>query len=135
MAVAIAKLKGMPFELRAKLKRQGIYNSDQLLEATLTPVARRALAERVGVDLQVMWKLAARSDLARVPGIGGVFSALLQSAGVTTVDQLARCHPNDLYAKLWELNPRGDLAGRMPTRRAVEDWVFHALALPKILQP
>ena len=75
----------MSTELEAKLKERGIYNSDQLLEAARTPSGRQALAEHAGVESRAILELANRADLARVRGIGGVFSDLLEQAGVDTV--------------------------------------------------
>jgi len=43
------------------------------------------LAEHAGVESRAILELANRADLARVRGIGGVFSDLLEQAGVDTV--------------------------------------------------
>ena len=72
----------MSVELGNTLKLHGIGDSDQLLKAALTPAARQDLAKAMGVETTVILELANRADLARVKGIGEVFSDLLEQAGV-----------------------------------------------------
>ena len=134
MPTLIAKLKGMSFELETKLKRLGIYNSDQLLEVARTPSDRITLADQVDLEPEVIQSLAYRADLARVSGIGGVFSDLLKHAGVVTVEDLACCVPDNLYAKLLEVNANRELSGRMPTLNMIQDWVAQAKELPGLLE-
>jgi predicted flap endonuclease-1-like 5' DNA nuclease len=133
MAISISKLRGMSAELAAKLKVRGIVYGDQLLEAAATPAGRQALAEQVGVESRVILELANRADLARVSGIAGVFSDLLEHAGVDTVKELATRNPDNLHAKLVEVNVAKKLAGRTPHAGMVKDWVAQAQALPKLL--
>ena len=134
MTISIGKLKGMSARLEAKLKERGIYNSDQFLGTTQTPAERQALAEYAGVGSRAILELANRADLARVRGIGGVFSNLLEHAGVDTVKELATRRPDNLHAKLLEINAQRELAGRLPTLDMVQDWVAQAKNLPKLLE-
>ncbi|MBW6486958.1 MAG: DUF4332 domain-containing protein [Syntrophobacterales bacterium] len=134
MAISIGKLKGMYTELEAKLKEQGIYNSDQFLGTAQTPAGRKALAEHAGVESRAILELANRADLARVRGIGGVFSDLLEQAGVDTAKELATRRPDNLHTKLLETNAQKRLAGRAPTLDMVQDWVAQAKELPKLLE-
>jgi predicted flap endonuclease-1-like 5' DNA nuclease len=134
MSVLIGKLRGLSSELEEILQRRGIRNSDQLLEAAQTPAGRKELAEAAGVATGVILELANRADLARVQGIGGVFSDLLENAGVDTVKELATRRSDNLYAKLVEINSQQKLAGRAPTRNAVDSWVAQAKELPSVLE-
>ena len=134
MAVLISKLRGMPDGLQDELQERGVRTSDQLLFIVRTPAAREELAECAGVESSVVLALANRADLARVKGVGGVFSDLLEHAGVDTVRELAQRSPDRLYAKLIELNAHKKLAGRAPTWNAVQNWVTQAKALPPLLE-
>ena len=134
MAVSIYKLRGVKHEIKHKLKRQGFHNSDQFLAAARTPAERTLLAEMIGVEQSIILQLANRADLARVRGIGGVFSDLLEQAGVETVKELAARHSDNLYARLVEINQQAELAGRLPTRQVVEDWVEQAKVLPGLME-
>jgi len=134
MALSISKLRGMSYDLETRLKAQGVYNIHQLLDIACTAGGRQALAWQVKVDARVILELANRADLARVRGIGGVFSDLLEQAGVDTVKELAARRPDSLHARLLETNAQSRLAGRLPTLQAVEGWVAQAKELPKILE-
>lgn len=134
MAMPISKLRGVSYEQQLKLKDQGIYSSDQLLQAARTSAGRQELAEHVNVDAEAVLELAKRADLARVRGIGGVFADLLEYIGVETVGELATRPPVDLHAQILETNGQAKLAGRLPTLGAVEDWVSQATQLPNVLE-
>jgi predicted flap endonuclease-1-like 5' DNA nuclease len=134
MAIPVNKLKGVSDDLEARLKKRGIFNSAQLLDAARTPASRRELAESVGVEPRNILELTNRADLARIKGIGGVFSDLLEHAGVDTVKELAMRRADNLYAKLLEVNAQQKLAGRAPTQTAVEGWVAQAKSLPTVLE-
>ena len=86
------------------------------------------------MESRVILELANRADLARVRGIGGVFSDLLEQAGVDTVKELATRNPDNLHAKLVEVNADKKLAGRTPHQGMVKDWVAQAKELPKLLE-
>jgi predicted flap endonuclease-1-like 5' DNA nuclease len=99
-----------------------------------TPAARKELAKKLGMEASAVLELANRADVARINGIGGVFSDLLENAGVDTVKELAKRDPANLMAKLTEVNAKKKLAGRLPTVAQVKDWVDQAKALPKLLE-
>jgi len=134
MATLLNQLKGMTLELEDKLRAQGIYNSDHLLAAARTPADRKALAEHAGVETRAILELANRSDLARIKGIGGVFSDLLEHAGVDTVKELATRNPDNLHLRILEVNAEQRLAGRVPTLEMVRGWVGQAKELGSVLE-
>ncbi|MEA3412157.1 MAG: DUF4332 domain-containing protein [Pseudomonadota bacterium] len=133
MAIPVSKLKGMNGSIEKSLKEQGIGNSEQFLEAAKGPGERKALAASTGAAERDLLELANRADLSRVKGVAGVFSDLLEKAGVDTVKELAARRPDNLHAKIVEVNNSEKLAGRAPTASEVEDWVSQAKALPKTL--
>lgn len=134
MEISMSGLKGITSDLAAKLKAQGLGDGGKFLEAAKTPAGRKEIAAKVGVDLKVILELANRADLARIDGIGRVFSDLLEEAGVDTVKELAQRAPENLRAKLVEVNEKMKLSGRLPTEAQVKNWVEQAKKLPKMLQ-
>jgi predicted flap endonuclease-1-like 5' DNA nuclease len=134
MTIPIKELKGIPAGLEAKLKEQGIANSDQLLDAARTPKSRREVADLGGVDVAVILELANRADLARISGVAGVYADLLENAGVDTIKELARRAPENLLAKLIEINDEKKLTSRPPNLEAVADWIAQAKKLPALLE-
>lgn len=132
--MTLAELKGITEAVAAALKGQGLADSDALLEKAKTPKGRKELAQAAGVDTGVILELANRADLARVKGIGRVYSDLLEEAGVDTVKELARRSPENLHAKLIEINSTKQLTQRPPSAEQVADFVEQAKGLPAGLE-
>lgn len=134
MSLAIGKLRGMTPELEAKLKARGLKDTDALFNAALTPKGRQELAAYAGVPEQTILELANRADLARIKGIAGVYSDLLEEAGVDTVRELAKRDPENLHAKLVEINAQKGLTARPPALKTVKTWISLARRRRKFLQ-
>ncbi len=134
MALAIGKLRGMTPELEAKLKARGLETTDDLFEAALTSKGRVDLAAFAGVPEQTILELANRADLARIKGIAGVYSDLLEEAGVDTVKELKARVPENLHAKLVEINAQKKLTAQVPAPKTVKNWVSLARRRRKFLQ-
>lgn len=134
MATRMAQMRGITTDVSAKLKEMGLKDNTLFLEAAKTPKQRKELAKTLGIDEKAVLELANRADLARIKGIGEVFSDLLENAGVDTVKELAKRVPENLHAKLVEINAEKKLAGRQPTLDMVKEWVAQAKDLPKLLE-
>jgi len=134
MEIPIKQLRGMTPSLEGALHTRGIYHTEQLLQAASTPAGREALGKQAGVATQTILELANRADLARVWGLAGVYSDLLEQAGVDTVKELAGRNPENLYAKLIQVNAKGRIARRVPSRSHVENWIAQARELPRRLE-
>lgn len=133
MAMRSAELFGVREEMASKLKAEGLGDSEKLLAAAATPKAREELAARLGVDSKEVLELANRADLARIKGIGTVYSDLLEQAGVDTVAELARRNPENLYNKIVEVAGE-HFVQRLPRAQDVADWVAQAKELPRSLE-
>ena len=132
MSLPITELFGVREDLAAKLHEAGLSNSDQLLAAAAQPKDREALAAKLGIDAKQVLELANRADLARIKGVGKVYSDLLEWAGVDTVAELARRNPEGLYAKIVEVAGM-HFVKQLPTAEAVADWITQAKGLDKKL--
>lgn len=133
MPTAIKDLKGATEPIVAKLKELGIINSEQLVAAAAAPAQRKELAVSCGCDPRTILELTNRADLARVKGISGVYSDLLEKAGVDTVKELATRRPDNLHAKIIETNTKEQVAKQAPSAATVESWVQQAKDLPKTI--
>ena len=131
---SVSKMKGMTPDLFGKIKAKGLANTDKFLAAVKTTKEREDLAKAMGVDHTVILELANRVDLARVKGIGEVFSNLLEEAGVDTVKELSHRVPEHLHEKLVQVNVGKKMAGRTPTLAQVTNWIAQAKALPAMLE-
>lgn len=133
MAMRTANLYGVREEMAARLKSEGLGDSAKLLAVANTPKAREELAGKLGVDSKEVLELANRADLARIKGIGTVYSDLLEQAGVDTVAELARRNAENLYSKIVETAGE-HFVQRLPRPEDVADWVAQAKELPRILE-
>ncbi len=129
MSTAIKDLRGMTDAMVAECKAHSIKDVDQLTDALATPAARKAWAEKLGVTPQEVLTIANRADLSRINGVGGAFSDLLEEAGVDTVKELAHRRPDNLHAKMDEVNAAKSISARVPTLAQCTDWVEQAKAL------
>jgi len=134
MTVSIAKVRGIAEGVAAAMRRMGIRNSAQFLAVVRTAADRAALAEKLGVTPKDVLEWANRADLARIQGIGVVFSDLLEETGVDTVKELATRRAENLHASLLEVNADRRVAGRTPTLQMVQSWIEEAKNLPRMLE-
>lgn len=134
MSVAIDKIRGITEPLVETLRGAGIRTSEQLLEHAATPQQRNELSDKLGTDPAVILHLANRADLSRINGIGGVYSDLLEQAGVDTVKELAQRRPDNLYRKMQDVNDNQQLAKMLPSEDTVYSWVAQAKNMHKVLE-
>ncbi|MGV3557274.1 DUF4332 domain-containing protein [Larkinella arboricola] len=134
MSLPISELKGITDAVLNVFKAQGLTNSDALLAAARTPAGRKQLASVAGVDASVILALANRADLARISGIGSVYSDLLEEAGVDTVRELSHRSPENLYAKVNEINQVRQLTPRPPSLDQITSFIHTAKELPAGLE-
>lgn len=134
MSLTLGELRGINNTILNSLKAQGISDSNELLEAAKTTSDRKALAAASGVNAAIILELANRADLARVKGIGRVYSDLMEESGVDTVKELAKRVPANLHAKLIEINSIRQFTQRPPSVEQVGDFVEQAKSLSPMLE-
>ena len=132
MALNVTELEGITPELAKQLKEAGLENSADFLAAASTTTDRKHLAEKFGVETRAILELANRADLARVRGVGKVYSDLLEYAGVDTVAELAHRNPENLFAKIQEVAAEHNVS-RIPRDDEVDSWVDQAKSLDRAL--
>lgn len=129
----IQAIEGIGEIYAAKLAEVGIKTTEALLAKGATPAGRRELAEATGISPDLILKWVNRADLFRIKGIGEEYSDLLEAAGVDTVPELAQRNPDNLYAKLREVNAEKKLVRRVPGRDEVGRWVAEAKQLERVI--
>jgi hypothetical protein len=132
MKVRVDELKGATGELAAALKAAGIADSEQLLTAGGQPKGRAGLAAKLGVSERSVLELVNRADLSRIQGVAGVYSDLLEFAGVDTVAELRRRVPENLYLKIVEKASQHSVK-RIPRLDEVQSWVEQAKQLERAI--
>jgi len=117
-----------------KLNSINIYTISDLLKAGATPLGRKELAEKTGISGKLILEWVNLADLFRIKGVGEEYSDLLEEAGVDTVVELAKRVPENLHAKMLEVNEQKKLVRRPPSLSAVKDWVEQAKKLKRIVE-
>lgn len=114
-----------------KLTGAGVKSIEGLLELGATPKGREELAEKSGISKALILEWVNHADLFRIKGVAEEYSDLLEEAGVDTVVELANRRPDNLHAKMLEVNEEKKLVRRPPSLKEVEKWVAQAKKLPR----
>ncbi len=129
----IAAFEGIRRDHSEKLVKAGVKNFDNLLERGRDRGGRKELAGASGIPDEEVLTLVNRADLARVKGIGAVYSELLEVSGVDTVPELAQRNPGNLHARMHEVNAEKRLVHQLPTLEQVASWIEQAKQLPRVI--
>lgn len=111
------------------LAAAGIKTIERLLKEGGTAAGRKDVAARTKISDAKILEWVNRADLFRIKGVGSEFSDLLEQAGVDTVKELATRKPENLHAKMLEVNASKKLVRRPPTLKDVQKWVAEAKTL------
>lgn len=117
-----------------KLQNAGIRTVEALLKAGATPQGRKDLAEKAGIDKDLILDWVNFADLYRIKGVGSEYSQLLEVAGVDTVVELSKRVPENLQKKMVEVNQEKKLVRREPSLTEVKSWVEQAKNMERVVQ-
>jgi predicted flap endonuclease-1-like 5' DNA nuclease len=134
MAYKLIEIKGIGTEYSGKLSDvRGMMTVEELLEAGASKKGRETLAEETGISESLILRWVNMADLFRIKGVAEDFSDLLEASGVDTVKELRNRVPENLHAKLAEVNEAQNIAGRTPRLDEVESWIEQAKEMePKV---
>jgi len=130
----IIDIEGIGPVYAKKLVDIGVTTTEQLLECAGSKKGRKEIAEKSGISEKNILEWVNLSDLFRIKGVGSEYSDLLEEAGVDTVVELSRRNPDNLCAKIAEINEEKKLVRRPPTLDAIKDWVEQAKTLPRMVE-
>lgn len=130
MALNIEKIEGIGPKTGAALRNAGIRTVEDLLEAGCDKKSRKALADKTGISESRILKCVNMADLFRIKGVASQYAELLECAGVDTVNELKHRNPENLAAKMAEVNEERKLVRRPPSVAVVSNWVSQAKQLP-----
>ena len=99
-ALPLSSVKSLSSAEAAALKRVGIDNTKELLEAASSTTAERALAKKAGLSTTAVREAVNRADLLNVKGVGKATADLFENAGVNSAKELAQRNPVALAKSL-----------------------------------
>lgn len=117
-----------------KLNDVGIQTTDDLLKFGATAKNREEIVKKTGIDGKLILEWVNLADLYRIKGVGRQYSDLLEEAGVDTVVELAERVPENLHAKMLEVNEKKNLVNRAPPLGFVKRWVEQAKKLRRVVE-
>ncbi len=125
----LATIEGIGPVSAKKMAKCGITTTNGLLKDCGSKAGRKAAAKESGCTEKQILEWVNRADLMRVKGVGEEYSDLLEQAGVDTVKELATRKPENLHAKMLEVNAKKKAVRRPPAESMVKAWVAHAKKL------
>ena len=125
------EIEGIGPTYAKKLVEVGVKTTEELLERGATRKGREELSEKTGISAKLILEWVNLADLFRIKGVGEEYSDLLEEAGVDTVVELSRRNPENLHARILEVNEEKKLVRRPPTLRKVRRWIEQAKKLPR----
>jgi predicted flap endonuclease-1-like 5' DNA nuclease len=133
MPDSLIDIEGIGPRFAETLANHGLKTTDDLLKSAGTAAGRKSLAQQAAIDEARILEWVNRADLMRIKGVGSEYSDLLEAAGVDTVRELATRVPENLLAKMAEVNNAKKLVRRAPNLNEVTDWVAEAKKLPPMV--
>ena len=133
MATKIDTIEGIGPTYAGKLTEAGIETVEAFLERGASRAGRAGIAEATGLSEKQVLKWVNMADLMRIKGVGEEYSELLEAAGVDTVSELKMRNPENLTAKMEEVNGEKKLVRAVPSLGSVKDWVEQAKSLPAVV--
>jgi len=130
----IKDIEGIGSIYAKKLTDAGVKTTEDLLKVGATAKGREELGKKTGIANKLILEWVNLADLYRIKGVGQEYSDLLEEAGVDTVVELAKRVPENLHAKMLEVNEQKKLVRRPPSLSAVKDWVEQAKKLKRIVE-
>jgi len=130
----IKEIEGIEPVYAKKFADMGIHTVHALVLKGCTISGRKELAEKIGVSETAILEWVNLADLFRIKGIREEHSNLLEEAGVDTVVKLSNSVPENLHARLKEVNELMKLVGRLPSLYTVKKWIEEAKKLPRVIE-
>ncbi len=133
MSYKITEIEGIGPTYGAKLEAANIKTTAALLDRCASAKGRREVASETGLQEKQLLKWANMADLMRIKGVGEEYSELLEAAGVDTVKELKHRKPENLAAKMAEVNATKKLTRQVPAESQVASWVEQAKDLKPVI--
>ncbi len=100
----ISDFTGISKEIVDKLAKIGIKNTRNMYDKVITKADRKKLADSTGIGDKEILELTKLTDLSRIKWVGVTFTRMLYDLGVDTVEKSSKSDPEDLHARINQLN-------------------------------
>ena len=133
--VALQRMPGIDPDAVERLAGVGIKDSRRLFDRAQTRQEWEELAAQAGVPGDMVLELVKLSDLSRAPYVGPVFARLFYEAGADTLEKLATSQPEELAARIREVNEEKKLTkAALPTSEHMASWLEIVRMIPRTIE-
>ena len=129
MAYKITDIEGIGPSFAEKLALANIKSVEGLLDAGKSKAGRKDIAKASGLDEKKILIWVNMADLFRVKGVSSQNAELLKASGVDTIKELRTRKPENLHAKMVEVNAQKNLVRQVASLGQVEGFVAAAKEL------
>lgn len=132
---SLTKVEGIGKKYQRQLQKIGISTTEALLKEGATRKGRNRIAKESGITAKLILEWVNHVDLYRIKGVGEEYADLLEASGVDTVVELGKRVPENLYAKMAQVNSKGKkkLVRQLPGIKRVKAWVKQAKRLKRVI--
>jgi len=109
-----------------RLSAAGVATTEDLVERAASRSGRHRLAISTGIRESLLLRWANHVDLMAIDGIGEDYARLLEAAGVSCADELARRDPRHLSESLADLIASRITMRRVPEPAEIAGWIEEA---------
>ena len=129
----ISDFEGIGPAFAEKLAAAGVRSVEGLLTAGASKKGRQTLAESTGIREAQILSWVNMADLFRIKGVSSQFAELLNAAGIDSIKELRNRKPENLHAKMKEVNDEKSLVRQIPSGNQVAAFVEQAKALEPMI--
>lgn len=134
MPYKIVDIEGIGETYGAKLNKEGVFTTNDLLDKCGTKQGRASMASATHIPESLILTWVNHADLMRIRGIAGQISELLEAAGVDSVPELRNRNASNLHQKLLAVNDEYGLSGKVPSEHELQEMIEAAKKLePKVV--
>lgn len=132
---SLTKVEGIGKKYQKQLQKAGISTTDALLKICCTRKSRNQIEKESGISAKLILEWVNHADLFRIKGVGAQYADLLEASGVETVVELGKRVPENLHAKMVEVNSKRKkkLVRQLPAINQVKAWVKQAKKLKRVV--
>ncbi len=132
---SLTKVGSIGKKSQKQLLKAEISTTEALLKNGATRKGRNQIAKESGIPAKLILEWVNRADLFRISGVGTQYADLLEASGVDTVVELGKRVPENLHAKMAEINSKRKkkLVRQLPNINQVKKWTKQAKILKRVV--
>jgi len=120
----VEEIEGIGPAYGKKLRKIGVNTTCDMVLAFLKDednVTKAAKEMKVDADALRAW--ASMADLMKLPGVGGQFAELMQTVGISSIEELGTVNATSLHGDMTQFNKKTPIVPQVPSLEALSSWI------------